>query len=88
MLAKPAVPTVGLGDLNTALSDRIRNREINPDNDDLLLRLRQSVLDKLSIDNPRYLAYLSAQKNYQSTLLSCYLTTYLTRNIFNDGEFM
>ena len=51
----------GLDELNTALSDRIRERELDPGNEDLLAHLRQTALDKLSIDNPRYSAYLRAR---------------------------
>jgi len=49
-------------ELNTALSDRIRSGKIDPDDIDLLAHLRQTVLDKLSIDNPRYSAYLRATR--------------------------
>jgi len=51
----------GLDELNTALSDRIRERELDPGNEGLLAHLRQTALDKLSIDNPRYSAYLRAR---------------------------
>jgi hypothetical protein len=51
----------GLEELNTALSDRIRKRELDSSSDDLLAHLRQTALDKLSIDNPRYSAYLRAR---------------------------
>jgi hypothetical protein len=51
----------GLEELNTTLSDRIRRQEIHPGNKNLLVHLRQTALDKLSIDNPRYSAYLRAR---------------------------
>ncbi len=49
-----------LDELNTALSDRIRSRETGLASVDLLTHLRQTALDKLSIDNPVYSAYLRA----------------------------
>jgi hypothetical protein len=57
----------GLDGLNTALSDRIRNREIDPGNDELLIHLRKAALDRLSIDNPKYSAYLRARRGRKST---------------------
>lgn len=53
----------GMDELNTALSDRIRSREIGPDSEELLAHLRRTALDKLRIDNPKYSAYLRAQQN-------------------------
>lgn len=50
-----------LDQLNTELSDRIRQRALDAGNADLLAHLRQTALDKLSIDNPRYSAYLRAR---------------------------
>jgi len=52
----------GLDELNTVLSERIRNRELDSGSDELLAHLRQSVLDRLSIDNPRYSAYQRARQ--------------------------
>jgi type IV secretory pathway VirB4 component len=51
----------GLDELNTTLSDRIRKREFDSSNEELLAHLRQTALDKLGIDNPRYSAYLRAR---------------------------
>jgi len=53
----------GLEELNTALSERIRQRELGPDNADLLHHLRQTALDQLAIDNPGYSAYRRAVLN-------------------------
>lgn len=57
----------GLDELNTALSHRIRNREIESTHDELLGHLRQTAVDKLSIDNPKYSAYLRATQDRQAT---------------------
>jgi len=51
----------GLEELNTTLSDRIREREFDSGNQDLLVHLRLTALDKLGIDNPKYSAYLRAR---------------------------
>jgi len=50
-----------LDELNSVLSDRIRQQQLQPGNENLLAHLRQTALDKLSIDNPRYSAYLRAR---------------------------
>lgn len=52
-----------LDDLNSELSDRIRNRQINPTSKGLLTHLRQTALDKLGIDNPAYSAYIRARND-------------------------
>ena len=49
-----------LDELNSELSERIRKRDLNSNDNDLLTHLRQTTLDRLSIDNPRYSAYIRA----------------------------
>lgn len=49
-----------LDELNTELSERIRNRELNSNDNALLTHLRQTTMDRLAIDNPRYSAYVRA----------------------------
>ena len=46
--------------LNTMLCERIRSRQIDISEPGLLRHLRATTLAKLSIDNPRYSAYLRA----------------------------
>ena len=44
--------------LNTALSEAIENGDLAWNNPELLHHLRTTTMDKLSVDNPRYSAYL------------------------------
>jgi hypothetical protein len=46
--------------LNSQLADRIRQRELGPENRGLLQHLRATVIERLGIDNPKYSAYLRA----------------------------
>jgi len=46
--------------LNKELCLRIRNKKIDPENPVLIEHLYQTVMGRLSIDNPRYSAYLNA----------------------------
>jgi type IV secretory pathway VirB4 component len=49
-----------LDELNSELSERICKRELKSGDSDLLAHLRKTTLDRLSIDNPRYSAYIRA----------------------------
>ena len=49
-----------LDELNAALCEKIRKREISPADEAVPAHLRVSVLDKLRIDNPNYSAFLRA----------------------------
>ncbi len=49
-----------LDELNTELSERIRKRELDSKDSNLLAHLRQTTMDRLNIDNPRYSAYIRA----------------------------
>lgn len=51
-----------LEELNARLADRIREGRIDPDSPSLLHHLRATALDRLAIDNPKYSAYLRAQR--------------------------
>ena len=51
-----------LDELNAALCEKIRKREISPADEAVLAHLRATVLDKLRIDNPNYSAFLRAME--------------------------
>lgn len=57
--------------LNTILCERIRSRQIDISEPDLLHHLRRATLAKLSIDNPRYSAYLRAVRVVTGDPISC-----------------
>lgn len=48
--------------LRTQLVERIRNRGISLDNPDLIAHLRQTVVNQVAIDQPRYSGYQTAAK--------------------------
>ena len=50
-------------DLNKLLCERISNKEINRDNNDLKDHLIRTTMAKLSIDQPNYSGYLKAIKD-------------------------
>ena len=50
-------------DLNKLLCERISNKEINRDNNDLKDHLIRTTMAKLSIDQPNYSGYLKALKD-------------------------
>jgi hypothetical protein len=54
-----------LDELNAELCRKIRSRELTVRDSALLDHLRQSTLDRLAIDNPRYSAYLRAQSDHK-----------------------
>ena len=51
-----------LEELNAALCEKIRKRDISPADEAVLAHLRTTVLDKLRIDNPNYSAFLRAME--------------------------
>ena len=54
--------TGDLDDLNRELCERVRDGVLSIDDPDLLAHLKQTIMAKASIDNPRYSGYRDALK--------------------------